>query len=129
MEKWEAKPLIGVGKIKFGMTRDEVRNTLGLKFNEFKKSKYSKNTTDDFGVCHVFYDEDDKCEAVEIFDDIGVTVNGLEIFPDNIDNAMVAIKDLVKDDYGLISISQSVGITVEAGKMEAILFGKNGYYL
>ena len=129
MEKWEAKPLIGVGKIKFGMTRDDVRNALGLEFKEFKKSKYSKNTTDDFGVCHVFYDEDDKCEAVEIFDDIGVTVNGLEIFPDNTDNAMVAIKDLVKDDYGLISISQSVGITVEAGKKEAILFGKNGYYL
>ena len=53
-------PLQEVNGVKFGMHRNEVRAILG-EAREFKKSKFSKNTTDDFGYCHVFYDTDNQC--------------------------------------------------------------------
>ena len=51
-------PLESVGDVKFGMTREEVRSILG-DAEEFKKDPDDDITTDDFGFCHVFYDEDD----------------------------------------------------------------------
>ena len=38
------------------------------------------------------------------------------------------IEDLEEDDDGLISISKSIGIYAPYGRMEGILFGKEGYY-
>ena len=42
------EPLKKVDKIEFGMERDAVRKLYG-EYEEFKKSEYSENTTDDFG--------------------------------------------------------------------------------
>ena len=81
MVKWIATPLVEINGVKFGMPRSEVRTVLGGKYKEFKKSKFSKNTTDDFGICHVLYNKDDKCEAVEVFRECEVSVNGKLVFP------------------------------------------------
>ena len=60
------EPLLRAGRIFIGASREDVRKFMG-EFTEFKKSKFSKNTTDNFGSCHVYYDQDNKVEAVEIF--------------------------------------------------------------
>lgn len=39
-----------------------------------------------------------------------------------------AIPSLERDDDGLISTEQSIGIYAPGGKMESILFGVRGYY-
>ena len=54
MSKFVINSLKSVGNIKFGESREEVRKEYG-DFKEFKKSKYSKNTTDDFKSFHVYY--------------------------------------------------------------------------
>ena len=41
-------PFSNVGDIKFDSNREVVRKQLG-KFNEFRKTRFSRNTTDDFG--------------------------------------------------------------------------------
>jgi hypothetical protein len=64
-------PFKKIGDIRFGSTRESIRKKLGEP-KEFKKTKSSKNKTDDFGYCHVFYNTDDKCEAVEVFNDVKV---------------------------------------------------------
>ena len=71
-------PLESVGDVKFGMTREEVRSIFG-DAEEFKKDPDDDITTDDFGFCHVFYDEDDRCEAVEIFD-AEVFIDGKQVY-------------------------------------------------
>ena len=53
--KINATPLQEVNGVKFGMPRNEVRAILG-EAREFKKSKFSKNTTDDFG--YIMIDDD-----------------------------------------------------------------------
>ncbi len=126
MYKITAIPLKEVNGVKFGMNRAEVRQILG-EAKEFKKSKYSVNTTDDFGFCHVFYDENDKCEAIEIFD-AEVVVDNILVFPSNIENAKKMFKDLEKKDDSYISVKSSVGIYAPNNNVESILFGAEGYY-
>lgn len=129
MDKWIVIPLECVGKIKFGMEREKVRGLMNRNFREYKKSRFSQNTTDDFGFCQIFYDKKNVCEAVEIFEDVEVIINGTTVFPGSTEMAYQIIPGLVRDEYGLTSTEQSVGISVSDGKMESILFGRQGYYL
>ena len=125
--RFDAVPTVSVNGVTFGMSREKVRSLLGTA-TEFYKCKYDVNTTDDFEVCHVFYDENDKCEAIEIFYESEVYVNGSLIFPTDFETAKKVIEDFEEDDDGLISISKSIGIYAPCGDMESILFGKEGYY-
>lgn len=127
MKMLKAVPLSEVNGVKFGMKRDEVRDVFG-EAKEFKKSKFSKTITDDFGFCHVFYNLNDECEAIEIFNESEVSIDGKIIFPANVDTLKSMILDLEKDDSGFISKSQSIGVYAPYGKMESILFGRAGYY-
>lgn len=127
MSKVFAQPLKEVNGIKFGMKREDVRKIIG-EAKEFKKSKFSKNTTDDFGYCHVFYNDDDECEAIEIFNNTEVLIDETVVFPINISEIKTIIKDLVEDEGSFISKSQSIGIYAPNGNMESILFGNIGYY-
>ena len=128
MVKWSATPLKEINGVKFGMPRSEVRTVLGGKFREFKKNKFSKNTTDDFGICHVFYTQDDKCEAVEVFDECEVSINGKRVFPAEISALKEQIDDLEEDTGSYISKKLSIGIYAPGGTPESILFGEAGYY-
>lgn len=120
------KPLKSVNDVRFGMKREEVRNRFG-EFTEFRKSKFSKNTTDNFKWCHVYYDKDDRCEAIEIFDG-DVFMDDIKLFPSDPSTLNKVFDDLNKDDTGYISEKYSVGIYAPDNEMEAILFGTKGYY-
>lgn len=128
MLKWSATPLVEINGIKFGMSRSEVRTALGSKCREFKKSRFSKNTTDDFGICHVFYTPDNRCEAVEVFSECEVLVDGKVLFPLDISVVKKEIDDLEEDVGSYISKKLSIGIYAPDGTPESILFGEAGYY-
>ena len=51
--------LESVGNIKFGMTKQEVREKYAVK-GEFIKNDCSNNLTDDLGFCHVYYNDEGK---------------------------------------------------------------------
>ena len=125
--RFDAVPTVSVNGVKFGMSREKVRSLLGTA-TEFCKGKDAVNTTDNFKFCHVSYDENNKCEAIEIFYESEVYVNGTLIFPTDFETAKKVIEDLEEDDDGLISISKSIGIYAPCGDMESIVFGKEGYY-
>ena len=57
MLRWNATPLEEINGIKFGMSRSEVRKTMGSKYREFRKNKFSKTTTDDlvFAMCFIIW--------------------------------------------------------------------------
>lgn len=128
MHQLTANPLTSVGPVKLGATREAVRAGAGPEFEEFAKSSSSENTTDDYGSFHVYYDKNDTCVAVEVFPEIEVLVDGKVVFPTTPDKAIVAIPSLERDDDGLISFEQSIGIYAPYGEMESILFGVRGYY-
>lgn len=128
MDNWIAIPMKKVNDIEFGMERSEVRKKFAVPVREFKKSKYSKRTTDDFGSCHVYYDGNDKCEAVEIFDEVAVYVDDKKIFPVTVEEVKKIIPDLVEEEDSYISEKLSIGIYAPDDKMESILIGCEGYY-
>ena len=127
MEKLQVVLLESVGKIKFGMTRKEVRENYEVK-GEFIKNGFSENSTNDLGFCHVYYNNEGKCEAVEVFDDVEVYVGGKMIFPTSFEEAKNIEKTLEEDEDGMLSIEMSIGIYGPDREMESILFGEKGYY-
>ena len=127
MIKMDAVPLISVGKVKFGMTRTEVRKLYG-EFSEFQKSAFSKNTTDAFSFCHVYYDNNDCCEAVEIFD-AEIYMNNQLVFPCKLDQVKEYFPN-AEEEYGsYLDKGQSIGLYIPDEEAESILFGAKGYYL
>lgn len=133
----KVEPLVEVGGAKFGDSRKQVRNALSAfqdrkvvaPYKEFKKYESAKTTTDDFGYCHAYYDDDYKLIAVEIFDDVEVVMNGKIIFPISPNKVYAIASDMESDDANsFISRSKSIAVVVEEGKMKSILFGKEGYY-
>ena len=125
-------PTQSVGSIRFGMMREDVRTAVGSTCTEFRKSKFSKNTADDFGFMHVFYDEKNTCEAVELFNDCTVMVDGVCLMPSDkaVVDAWLKGRDgsVELSQYDAISKMLSIGIAASEGRVESILFGRVGYY-
>lgn len=120
-------PTESVNGIAFGSEREIVRKEFG-EYTEFKKSPFSKNTTDDFGDFHVYYDADNHFVAIEIFG-AEVRIDGLKFFPASLNELSAKISDLASEEKGCWeSKSRSIGIYAPRRKVEAVLFGKTGYY-
>lgn len=132
MYKTEFIPNIGAGQIKLDSARDEIRKTLGA-FKEFKKTKFSKNTTDDFSFCHIYYNEQNKVDAIEFFDSTEFLFKETNLFQLSFKKLKSFLKtnsfDFIEDDTGIRS--DIIGLSVyspDKEKIETILVYKKGYY-
>lgn len=77
--KFEIVPYVGVGSLKFGMKREEIRKCFNDQFEECQKIPFSETVKDDFGCCHVFYKKQDTCQAIEFFQEANVFFKGKKI--------------------------------------------------
>lgn len=128
MVVWNIKPNEKVENLKFGDDRAKVREILGNNYTEFKKSKLSKNTTDDFGGFHVFYDEKNRLEAIEFFEGVELKIDDIKIFPGKLDTLLKLFDGFIDDGYGFINKDKSIGLTNKNETIESILVGKKDYY-
>ncbi|OON99802.1 MAG: hypothetical protein ATN35_10780 [Epulopiscium sp. Nele67-Bin004] len=127
---WNVIPKKSVDEIEFGTTRSKVREMINLPYKEFYKTKLSRNTTDDFGVCHVYYDCNDNLEAIEVFG-VDITIGGINVFDLTRETMQQLTDDFVGDDSEYYeSLSLSIGIYIPADKVhpESVLFGLEDYY-
>lgn len=129
MKQHNVKLLVGFDNVNFGMERSEVRALLGEPTREFKKSKFSKTMTDDYSAYHIFYDKDNRFEAVEFFDEVEIKIDENIIFPISLDVLTGMNYSFAAEGEGLISLKYSIGVYAPNGKPESILFAKEGYYL
>ena len=128
MDRWELKPLQSIGDIRFGMSRDEVHGLFHCECKEFKKTKFSVNTTDDYGNFHVFYDADNKVEAVEIFEGIEVILNNTVVFPVETREILTRLPGTVQEEKYFTNIELSIGLEVTDENADNFLAGRAGYY-
>ncbi len=128
MDKIEIVPMKSFNGIFFGTKREELRKEFAIEFLEFKKSKYSENTTDDYKLFHIFYDKSSNFEAIETFGDIPVFVGDIDLFSMKITDLPRLADDFVEEYGSYISKSKSMGITFENGNVESALFGSPNYY-
>jgi hypothetical protein len=128
--KYLIKPLEGFKDLSFGDSREKTRALFGS-FSEFRKTKFSKNTTDDFGGFHVYYNADDKVEAVEFFNgevNLGETI----LFPATKKYLADTLKKL-ETSTNLVDdtvVSSPLGISAYAPSdtVEAILIHSKSYF-
>ena len=95
--RFDIVPAVSVNNIPFGASREEVRNALG-EYEEFKKDEDDKVTTDDFDFCHVFYDDENRFEAIEIFEENTVYINGRLVYPAK-PSELCKLADDFEEDY------------------------------
>ena len=63
----DVRPHEGVGPLRLGMTRKDCRAAFGDVYEEFRKGPQAERTTDEFlGAVHVFYDDEDRAEYIEV---------------------------------------------------------------
>jgi len=109
-----------VNPFKPGMTRGQLREILG-DFNEFRKTKFSKNSTDEFlsSSVHVFYHENGIVKGVEIFKNSEFIIFGKNLFKMSAHEAMSFIEnngaDVSCSDVGFNV--DSLGIRIYAPEM------------
>jgi hypothetical protein len=132
MSEFVIVPLKKVGDIEFGMDRSKVREILG-EYKEFRKNKFSRNTTDDFKICHVYYDINNKCEAVEIFEKVTLKINNTIIYPAAYKEVCNFLKELDEDaeleEDSCTSFKKAISIYAPGGEVESILIEAEGYFV
>jgi hypothetical protein len=114
--------------VKFGASRVDVRSVFG-DFAEFSKTKFSKNTTDDFGSFHAYYDSADTLEALEVFEG-EVLLDGVQIFYKDKDKMFAAIEIVDGEPVNTKDtiLSTKLGLSAHAPEVvESILLYRNGY--
>ena len=124
-------PKIKAGNVCLKDSRDEVRQTLGS-FKEFKKNRFSRNTTDDFEICHVYYNIDNKCEAVEFFNESEIIFSEQNLFDLNYSDIQKMFSkldtNLITNSYEITSKKIGISMSFSDGKPETILVFSEGYF-
>lgn len=131
MKQFEIKAQESVNGVEFGASRQEARESFGTEFREIKKSPLSKNTMDAYKTFHVFYTPDNLLEAVEIFPESTVMLNGQEIPSQYADAKAWFMGEDASAEANADSVtSRSLGISIYApeGKIESILVAKSAYF-
>lgn len=119
-----------VNGISFGSSDRVVHKEFGKAKRTFKKAFFSKGHTDAYNDFHIFYSDKGQFEAIEVFGEVSVSVNGETVYPGTLAKAKKAIPGLSGEHEDFTSNKASVGITTdEDGKnISSILFGCAGYY-
>lgn len=131
MRVFKYEPYKKVGLLEFGMSREQVRKIMG-EYKEFRKSKFSKNSTDDFGDCHAFYTQNNTLQAVEVFNDAKLEMGNYNIFDfdyDKLESFFLGFDNNLELSNDSM-ISKALGLSVYAPnkKIESILVFQEGYY-
>jgi hypothetical protein len=130
MKTFNLIPTVSCGEMAFLTPRDEVRMVFG-EFTEFKKSKTSENSTDDFGFCHAYYNQSDELVALELFPEAVLKLDGCSLFelsPEGLFKLLSGkTKSVQRDDYSICSVALGVCAEVADGAIESILVCTEDY--
>ncbi len=133
------KPYEGVGPVRFGMSVDEVRRTVGKKVETYKKAAalfpdaHPVDAFDEVGM-HVFYKPSGRCEAIMLFPPADPTFRNETLLEMTFIQLLTWFtsmdEDVKQDDVSFISFRFGISITESPeGLIEAVLvFDEPGYY-
>jgi hypothetical protein len=129
----EVKSYIGVGELRFGDSRLNVRAILGPHYHSFRKAPGANETDayDKLGL-HLYYDENDCLEFVEAFAPSSLTFIGISLLGrqmSDVENDLKAIGHYSRrDDVGLQCDSAGIGLYAPTGIVDGVAVFRRGYY-
>ncbi len=129
MQQMNFLPYESIGSIHFGESRKDVRNG-NSNYQEFKKNRYSKNTTDDYGNYHVFYTVSNCVEAVEVLDGIDIILKGTNITSLPLEKLIAYLSDskMTKEDDSINFPSYGLSVSIQENSIETYLCYTRGYW-
>ena len=114
MIKLILNPYEGVGNIKIGMTKDDISNVLNITPKTFMKSE--DEFVDDFKMMHVYYNDQHKSIAFEIFPEIEVKFKGINLTKNKIEIVKKAFEKSIPIMCSYLFVSIAYGVMMnEAG--------------
>lgn len=132
------RPYVGVQEIDFDMKREVIRKKFNHEFTEFKKTHFSQNTTDAFEFCHIYYDNENLCEAIELFEPATVMFDNFVMTEqpyEKVKDFFDAIDDSLDfNDAGFTSYKYGIGVFAPNASdepeepIESIIVFRKGYY-
>lgn len=131
------KPYQGFDDIKFGYTSTEIQEYMGIKPSKFKKSPYDINETDSYKDLFVYYDAENKCEAIEFNNNSNLIFRNISFFGEKYVDVEKKFKQLDSkieiDEVGFNSFKYGIGVYVpnkdeDEAKIESVIIYKKGYY-
>ena len=129
--KFELVPTVKCGDIIFLTERSNVRLLLG-KYNTFKKSESSENSTDDFGFCHAYYNTYDQLIAIEFFPEADLRFNEKKLFMLSVKELASLLKTfdeaIVIDEYSIFSKALGICAEIDECDIKSILVCTADYY-
>lgn len=134
-------PLEGIGPLRFGMGRQEARAVLGTGFQEFLKDPFDEAPTDayeDLGL-HLYYDGDDRLEAVETFPPARSSYRGEDLLAARYRRVRHLLREgdrrlEVEPGEGLTAPNLGIGAFAPDGEddpdgpVESVIVFRRGYY-
>lgn len=135
---WEITPYVGVGPVRFGMTRQQVRDAVGAPSEEFKRTPSSR-ISDKFTTLGAFayYTDDGGLEAIEFTRLQTIFVEKLDLTTTPTDQLLRAVLLLDPDaeiepkSAGFISRRLGAGIWTEGDRdhpPQSVIAFAQGYY-
>ena len=129
-------PYEKAGPVYFGMTRDEVRKLLGQEPHVFRRSS-RENESERYDDFFVYYDDEDRCEAVEFWPGNEVVCCGLSLFSRSFEeelSLLVAVDSGVKAGLDCCT-SEKLGVGLWSSsrrgpdaQVDSVLAFSHGYF-
>jgi hypothetical protein len=132
-------PYVGVGKIEFGMTKENVTEIINSKLKRCQELTFGPGYKETYEFCHIYYDKKGHCEAIEFFEPANPLFFGERLMSQPFSQVRQLIKDsdeLIRvDETGLTSFKFGIGVYVpfwdddeEDTQVEGVIVFKKGYY-
>lgn len=127
-----------IGKLKLGMTSEEIKAIMGITPTKFKRFPTQKYDIDKYPEFFVNYKEGGICDAIEFFSPAEIIFQDKNLFQlsfeENKDFFQEIDKNIIVDNEGLTSLKYGIGLYAPfAGETpeevpEAIIIFEKGYY-
>jgi hypothetical protein len=134
------EPYLGVGPIRLGMSRAQVRTVVpspSYEFKKFPESPSPLDVYDEVGL-HIHYTAADVCEAVEMFAPASPTLSGRTLVGEDFEKVVSWLREkdpaLEIDRAGLKSRALGIALYAPAGPdephvpVEAVMVFRRNYY-
>jgi hypothetical protein len=140
MSELQITPYVGIGPIRFGISKAEVRASLAVPVREFRKTPSAVMPTDAFPSLglHIYYKLPGLCEAVEAADPAKPTLFGKDLIAQPFNMLHEWLRELDEeikvDETGLTSLRFGVGFFAPglksdpAALVEAVIVFEKRYY-
>jgi hypothetical protein len=127
---WEIHPYVGIGILRFGQTRSEVRSLIGNPSKSFKKVPFAENEADAYNSLgfHLYYDTDDRLESVDAWGPSPICFDGIKLVDVPVDSLAreLAERGFEHHSYWFDRAGFSLYVVDEVAKC-ATVFAR-GYY-